>query len=232
MRVVPVSEAADLPTGIDRVGLVWDETIGSGGYATHVLARGSRLRMIDLTGDTCAALLLYSSDQPAERYNAADTVKVQWNAYLGGGSVLLSDMGRTLASVLADEGARHDLLCGVGPAVRGRLLLGLAKHGLGRVDLMPSVNLFAGVRVDPRGGLTMDAPSSRAGAYVELRADMDLLVVVAVGPHVLDDRSDDHAGLVRLLAVRGEPATEDDAVRIGSPEKLRAFQNVDDHLLR
>jgi uncharacterized protein YcgI (DUF1989 family) len=177
-------------------------------------------------------VLLYAAAQPVERYNAADTVKVQWNAYLGAGRLLLSDMGRTLASVVVDDGARHDLLCGAAPAVRARLLLGLAKHGLGRSDLMPSLNLFTAVKVDDDGTLEAVVPSSRPGAFVELRADMEVLVVVAVGRHVLDDRPDEPAGPVRLLATRGTPATDDDPIRNGSPENLRAFQNVDDHLLR
>jgi uncharacterized protein YcgI (DUF1989 family) len=232
MRVVPVSEAVDLPQGVVSDDLFWDERLGPGGYATHVIARGSRLRLVDLAGDTCASVLLYAAAQPVERYNAADTVKVQWNAYLGAGRLLLSDMGRTLASVVVDEGGHHDLLCGASPAARARLVLGLAKHGLGRGDLMPSLNLFTAVRVDVEGALEAIVPSSRPGAVVELRADMDVLVVVAVGRHVLDDRPEAPAGHVRLLATRGAPATDDDPIRNGSPENLRAFQNVDDHLLR
>ena len=147
MRTIPASAATDLPDGIEADQLLWEETLGSAGYASKVLPRGARLRIEDVDGDTCLSLLLYNADQQAERYNAADTVKVQWNAYLGEGRLLLSDMGRTLASVMADRDGRHDLLCGASPALRPRLALALAKHGLGRADYVACVNLFKEVRV-------------------------------------------------------------------------------------
>jgi uncharacterized protein YcgI (DUF1989 family) len=221
----------DLPDGIAAEQVVWDETLGSAGYASKVLPRGARLRLEDVDGDTCMSVLLYNADEPVERYNAADTVKVQWNAYLGAGRLLLSDMGRTLASVMADQGARHDLLCGASPALRPRLALALAKHGLRRADYMAGLNLFKEVHVEPDGALAFDAESSVAGAFVELRIDMDVLVVVGVGAHVLDPRPGD-PGLVRVLASRGDVAKADDPIRTSSPEATRAFENVEDYFLR
>ena len=61
-----------------------------------MLPRGAVVRLTDLEGDACANLLVYNAAQPFERLNVADTVKVQWQAYLGAGSLLLSDMGRVL----------------------------------------------------------------------------------------------------------------------------------------
>ncbi len=82
MPVLP-PVADDLPEGVSADDLVWEETIAAGGYATRRLSRGSRLRLIDLEGDACASLLIYNAEMPTERLNVADTVKVQWNAYLG-----------------------------------------------------------------------------------------------------------------------------------------------------
>jgi uncharacterized protein YcgI (DUF1989 family) len=93
MPVLP-PVADDLPTGVPADDLLWEETIAAGGYASRRLQRGARLRLIDLKGDACASLLLFNADMPTERLNVADTVKVQWNAYLGQGKLLLSDMGR------------------------------------------------------------------------------------------------------------------------------------------
>jgi uncharacterized protein len=231
-RTIPASSATDLPEGVAAGDVLWDETLASGGYASRSLPRGARLRMTDLEGDTCVALLLYNAENPVERFNAADTVKVQWNAYLADGRLLLSDMGRTLASVVADEGAEHDLLCGASSTARARLALALAKHGLGRADLMTNLNLFKAVRVAPDGALSFDPESSTAGAFVELRMDMDVLAGVGVGPHVLDERATAYAGRIRVLAVRGEAAGDDDPIRNSCPEATRAFENVDDYYLR
>ena len=73
--------------------MLWDETIGAGNYASHELPRGAVLRIADLDGDACVHLVVHNAARPAERLNVADTVKVQWQAYLGPGRVLLSDMG-------------------------------------------------------------------------------------------------------------------------------------------
>ncbi|MGW7047599.1 DUF1989 domain-containing protein, partial [Streptomyces avermitilis] len=97
MPVVPASAWPAPPCAAGH--LVWAETVAGGNYTHRVLARGTELRLTDLRGDACAHLLLYVADRPWERLNVADTVKVQWNAYLGEDQLLLSDQGRVLASV-------------------------------------------------------------------------------------------------------------------------------------
>src|SRR3954470_10057433 len=111
MPVLP-PVADDLPAGVPVDDLLWEETIAAGGYATRRLSRGARLRLIDLKGDACASLLLFNAEMPSERLNIADTVKVQWNAYLGQGKLLLSGMGRVLMSIWSDDAGSHDGFCG------------------------------------------------------------------------------------------------------------------------
>ena len=249
MPTIPATAAADLPEGVTATSVVWDETIGAGGYASRVLTRGTRLRVVDVEGDACVQLVLYNAAYPLERLNVADTVKVQWNAYLGEGKLLLSDMGRVLMSIVRDTSRHHDTFGGCGnarlnerrygmganhsafPSGRDRLLLGLAKHGLGRKDLMPNVTLFKGARIAPDGSMHFE-PKGTAGSYVELRAEMDVLVVVANTPHPLDERPTYNATPARLLAYRGEPAGASDSIRNASPEALRAFLNTEDYLWR
>jgi uncharacterized protein len=118
-EAMPVVPAADWPAPPCAAGhLVWAETVAGGNYTHRVLARGTELRLTDLRGDACAHLLLFVADRPWERLNVADTVKVQWNAYLGEGQLLLSDQGRVLASLVADTSGRHDALCGTSTLVR------------------------------------------------------------------------------------------------------------------
>lgn len=126
MPVLP-PVATDLPEGVAPEDLVWEETIAAGGYATRVLARGTRLRLIDVKGDACAGLQVFNAAMPTERLNVADTVKVQWNAYLGAGKLLLSDMGRVLMSLVEDGAATHDCFAGTSNAATN-----LAKYGEGR----------------------------------------------------------------------------------------------------
>ena len=132
------------------------------------LPRGARLRLTDLARGRLRGLLLHRRDAPAERLNVADTVKVQWQAYLGAGQLLLSDMGRVLATHRrghlrrattrsaarrpapptrrATATARRTVRS---PNGRDHFAVALAKHGLGRRDIAPNINLFKGVRVEP-----------------------------------------------------------------------------------
>lgn len=237
---VPSVAAIDLPDGVDAASVIWDELVPGGNYSARRLPRGTRLRLTDLEGDAAVALVLHRADHPAERLNVADTVKVQWQAYLGSGSVLLSDMGRVLATVLEDTSGHHDALCGCTtpaaaagawadrPNGRDLLCLGLAKHGLARRDLPPNVNLFSGVRVAEDGGLGYD-PAIVAGAHVTLRAELDLLVTVANTPHPLDERGSIPT-LLRLTAWLDAPTGIDDPHRASTPERHRAFLNNDELL--
>lgn len=246
MPTLPISAARDVPTDIPRDGLVWDETLGPGEYATRVLRRHTRLRIVNLDGDASVQLLVLNADNPIERLNVADIVKVQWNAYFGEGKLILSDMGRAMMSVVRDTCGNHDTFCGCSsersnarrygrgenhsayPNARDRFLLGLMKHGLGKKDIAANLNLFKTVRIDPDGATRFVEQSSAPGQFVELRAEMNVLVALANTPHVLDDRMTYNATPARVLAWRGEPTPADDPIRIGTPEAQRAFENTDD----
>lgn len=249
MPTVPVSAARDLPPGADAERLLWDETLGQGAYAARRLPRGARLRLTNLDGDACAGLIAFNARETAERLSVADTVKVQWNAYLGAKSLLLSDMGRSLLAILEDGCGHHDAFCGTsrtaagaigraasadpGPLASGRdgFLVALAKLGLGRRDLGPNVSFFQGVTVDDQGGLRLPAREPAPGEHVLLRADMPVIVAIVNVPHVLDEAPATRAGRLRLTAWRGAPAAADDPIRRSTPERMRAYQNVDDWLL-
>src|SRR5258705_502137 len=82
-RALPASDAVDLRPGLDPDALIWDETLVAGGYAGHLLPRDAVLRVTDLHGDGSLHLIVHDAHRPSERLNVADTVKVQWQAYLG-----------------------------------------------------------------------------------------------------------------------------------------------------
>lgn len=247
MPTIPASAARNLPPNVTPADVVWDETIAGGEYCARVLERGTRLRLTNLDGDGCISLLVFNADHPIERLNVADTVKVQWNAYLGKGRLLLSDMGRVLLSIVDDTSGVHDTFCGASteksnarkygqganhtpcPAARDRFLLALAKYGLGRKDIPANINFFKGVKIDLDGGINFIERKAAPGEFIEFRAEMKALVALANTPHVLDPRPAYTCTAVRVTAWRGPIAGPDDAVRNSSPEALRAFQNVEDY---
>lgn len=248
MPTLPASSATDIPAGVAAADMLWAETIAAGGYAAKELPCGARLRLTDLEGDACLSMLVFNARRPVERLNVADTVKVQWNAYLGAGKLLLSDMGNVLAAILEDTAGTHDAFCGTSNAAtnaekygvgdnwgphpngRDRFMLGVAKFGLGRKDVHPCINFFKGVRIETDGSTRLNAGPFAPGRQVTLRAEMDVIVVLANCPHVLDGRAAYAVTPARALAWRGEATPTDDPIRNATPEGLRAYLNTEGQL--
>jgi urea carboxylase-associated protein 2 len=225
---------------------VWAETVAPGGYSHRVLARGTRFRFDDPTGDACAHLLVFNALEPHERLNVADTQKIPWQAYLGAGHPLLSGDGRVLATIASDTSGRHDAFCGTstelyneakyggaaphGPSPSGRGLFTLAgsKHGLTPRDLPPSVSFFQGVRVGADGSLHFTG-SAGAATAVELIAELPIIVLVANVAHPLDPRAEYLVGPLRVHAWRSSPTGPGDELFAATPERRRAYLNTIDY---
>ena len=247
MPTVPASRWPDPPDGVAAADLTWATVVAGGGYAHRSLARGTHVRLRDLTGDACAHVLLLRADEPWERLNPADTTKVAWQVYTAPGQLLLSDAGRVLATVVEDTSGHHDALFGTttrarnearygdgsaqGPSPAGRELLALAaaKHGLGRRDVGPTVSFFSGVTVGPDGAPRWTG-SAGPGAHVTLRAEAPLLLLVANTAHPLDPREAFTCSPLEVLAWRGEPTGPGDPLWTAAPEGRRAFENTAEHL--
>jgi urea carboxylase-associated protein 2 len=246
MPTLPASSYRRAPADVDVSALSWAETVAGGSYTAKVLARGTVLRLADLDGDACAHVLLYNADQPWERLNVADTVKVPWQAYMSAGHPLLSDQGRVLATILTDSGRRHDALCGCSsksrneerygdgaafgptPAARELFKLAAAKHDLAPRDIPPSVSFFKGIGVGPDGRLNWQGAAG-AGAHVELRAELPVIVLIANVPHPLDPRHGYECTTLEVLAWGGAPTGRDEPLWSSSPELERAFLNTADY---
>jgi urea carboxylase-associated protein 2 len=226
-----------------------DEEVTGGGSWSHVLRRHQVLRIVDLHGGANVSALFVHWEVPTERYNMPDTLKGQYTAFLTQGRVLLSDMGRALCSIVEDTCGWHDTLCGHSNAAlveakygrktyqqvrnefhrnaHDNLLVELSKWGLGRQDLVPNVNFFSKVVADDDGKLSFVAGHSKPGAYVELRAEMNVLVMLTAIAHPLDPSSVYAPRPVRLLLWQGSAPGPDDACRNSRPEMQRAFENTE-----
>ena len=229
--------------------LLWEEHLPGGNHWSGRLRRGTALRLTDLQGGANVSTLFYNAEQPLERYSMPDTLKSQHTAFLTDGHVCQSDMGRVLCSLTADSLGWHDTWCGVSDAAmvlekygekryqqhrnamhrngRDNLLIELAKWGLGARDLVPGVNFFSKVVPDADGALSHVSDHSAAGSFVDLRFEMDTLVVLSSAPHPLDKRADYAPADVQLSAWRADPVAADDACRLQCPQNGRAFINTE-----
>ena len=185
------------------------------------------------------ALAVWSAADTTERMNLPDTVKVQWTTALGRGRVIFSDMGRVLLSIVEDSSGAHDALAGGSDAqtnarygdprlrnTRENMVLAAAKLGLDRRDLPALLSLFAPVRVDETGRLGWRPELLSGQDWVELRAEMDLLVALSTCPHPLDPGPDYAPATMIATRLSAVPVADDDICRTATAEAVRGFQNT------
>lgn len=230
---------------MSEIPILWEETIQPGATWSHVLKRGTVLRVVDVEGGTNVGAIFYNFECPVERYNMPDTLKAQHIARLTTGFVLYSDMGRVLCSVIADTVGWHDPIGGTSNRRlveekygassyqenrndyhkngRDSFLIELGKWGLGPRDLVANVNLFSRVDVAEDGGMRFVPGNSKAGDYVELRAEMNVLAILNTCQHPLDPNPKYQPKPVHLSLRRVAPPKADDPCRISRPENGRGF---------
>jgi urea carboxylase-associated protein 1 len=169
-----------------------------------VVKAGQIMRIIDLESQQAVDALFYNAHDIAERYSAQDTLAAQAAAgkpfYLETGSVLLSNEGHAMMTVIADTCGYHDTCAGACScesntvrfghetrfmhSCRENFLAEAQKYGMGKRDLVSNVNFFMNVPIRPDGEMTVDDGVSEPGGYVDLRAEMDVLVLISNCPQV------------------------------------------------
>ena len=194
-----------------------DVTLPAGQGWTHALAPGEIFRIVDLEGNQAVDTLFFNGRDIDERYSATETMRSQGNIYLTTGTILRSGEGHPLLTIVADTCGRHDTLGGACSAesnqvryaldkkymhnCRDSFLLALARHGhgMGKRDLPSNINFFMNVPVTPKGALTFEDGVSAPGRYVEMKAEMDVLVLISNCPQLNNPCNAYNPTPVRLL---------------------------------
>lgn len=232
--------------------ILFDEVLPGGGRWSKIIRKGQVLRIVNTESTSGLSALFYNVHERTERYNAADTVKIQYNAYLKAGKALYSDMGRILMSIITDSCETHDTvcgytmasdiekLCGIGNYQTKRncyykndfdnFLVELGKYGMGRRDIMPCLNLFADAKIGGSGELVFNEGSIPAGSFIELRAEMDVLAILSNTVHVLSSSEVYDVKPVSLTIYQGDPVASDDKCIIDSERSERAFVNTRNYM--
>lgn len=229
--------------------VLYEALIEGGKHWSLVVRRGVAMRLTDIEGGANVGMLLYNPHDKLERYNAPDTLKCQHTFKLTKGCCLYSDMGRILCSVVEDSLGWHDTVGGASgkAAVEARwgaksyqahrngwtqngrdaFLVEAVKHGLNRRDLHANVNWFSKVAVADDGALTFAPGWSPPGSFVDLRFEMDVLVLLHTCPHPMDRSADYPRRPVRVELRRAPPATAPDACFDWRPENRRGLANTE-----
>ena len=188
--------SADATAGLEAI--TYDFVVPARQPWSRVIKRGEVLRLIDLEGQQAVDFLCYNAEDPGDRYNSMNTVKVQGNSYVGKGTVLYSDAGMPLFTVIEDTLGWHDTVYGccsnpnnylryrvrTTESCYSNFLTELAKHGLDRSAIVSNVNFFMQVPINADGAAGVAADVSPPGSYVDLRAEMDVLAVLSNCPQM------------------------------------------------
>ena len=176
--------------------------IPSGEPWFHEVRKGQHFRIVDLEGNQAVDTLFYNAHDYSDRYSAQDTIREQRNIYLTTGTKLISTGGNVLLTIVADTCGRHDTLGGACSnesnmvryaiekrfmhACRASFLKGVIEWGNGMTkrDITCNINFFMNVPVTPEGRLTFEDGISHPGKYVEMRAEMDVLVAISNCPQL------------------------------------------------
>jgi uncharacterized protein len=203
---------------LDPAAAVLDEIVAAGEPWMGTVRHGQLFRIVDLEGNQAVDTLFYNATRPAERYSAVDTIQAQQGLYLTTGTRLLSSEGNVMLEIVADTCGRHDTLGGACSAesntvryalekrhmhsCRDNFLMALARSGSGldKRDLPSNINFFMNVPVTPAGALTFADGISAAGRYVEMRAAMDVLVLISNCPQLNNPCNAYNPTPIRLLA--------------------------------
>jgi urea carboxylase-associated protein 2 len=224
---------------------LFEEGVQPGATWSHVLKRGTALRITDVEGGANVGAMFHNFENPTERYNMPDTLKAQHIAHLTKGYVLYSDMGRVLCSITDDSVGWHDPLSGCSNATMVEAKYGvaryqehrndchknaldafvieLAKYGLSARDMTAPVNFFSKVIVDNDGKMRFVPGHSPPGSYMELRAEMNVLVILNTCQHPLDPNPKYQPRHVHLSVRKVAAPAADDPCRKSRPENERGF---------
>jgi uncharacterized protein len=180
---------------------VYRATIAAGDPFLCEVKAGQTLRLLDLEGNQAVDTLFYSARNPRERYDVQRTLRKQNRVYLTTGSVLYSNLGQPMLTISADTCGRHDTLGGACAQESNTVRYALDKRymhscrdnflraslhdgRLSKADISANINFFMNVPVTPEGSLTFEDGISAAGKYVELKAHMDVIVLISNCPQL------------------------------------------------
>jgi urea carboxylase-associated protein 1 len=193
---------ANLQTsGLDPARAILDVIVPAGEPWLRRLAAGEVLRIVDLEGNQAVDTVFFNADDHDEHYSLTRTIQAQGALYLGVGTRLMSSEGRPMLTIVADTCGRHDTLGGacscesntVRYALEKRTMHScrdsymaaiLGEHRLVKRHVASNINFFMNVPVTAEGGLTFADGVSGPGKYVEMRADMDVLVLISNCPQL------------------------------------------------
>jgi uncharacterized protein len=161
------------------------------------VAAGAAFRVIDPQGAQAGDLWAYVADDPREYHNAPHTRVETGRLFPRAGEQFWSNRRRPILTLLEDRSPGvHDMLMAAcdperfvrlgaeGPhaSCEENLRTALAAEGIADPVVPQPINLFMNIPVSADGTLEQGAARTAPGDFVELRAELDCLLVLSACP--------------------------------------------------
>jgi uncharacterized protein YcgI (DUF1989 family) len=188
-----------------------------------VVRRGQLLKIIDPQGEQVSDLTSFAHDDPTEWLSSGRTIDYANTIYVTTGHTLYSNRSRPMWTIVEDTVGRHDFLltpCSPEtftiiykttthhPSCFQNLVEGLAPYGIAPDAIPTTLNVFMNVEILPTGELRILPPRSRAGDFLSLRAEMDLIVGVTACSAELSNNGRFKPIDVEVYAAPASPGSE------------------------
>jgi uncharacterized protein len=212
---------------LDAADAILDTEHPPGTPWMHEIKAGQIFRIVDLEGNQAVDTIFYNARDTQERYSLIDTILAQGNLYLGVGTRIMSSEGRPMLTIVADTCGRHDTVGGGAcssesntvryalekrfmHSCRDNYMLAIATHPaeLHKRDVVSNINFFMNVPMTPAGSMTFEDGISGPGKYIEMRAEMDILILISNCPQLNNPANGYNPTPVRYLVWDSAGATK------------------------
>lgn len=195
--------------------IVSDDIVAARTPWSGTVRAGQVLTIVDVGANESGDCLIYSADDTDERYSVPDTIAMNGNVYVRTGTVLRSNLGHPLMTVIGNEVDRQDTIGGACSkesntlryghhtyaehGCRENFLYEASKYGMGVRDLVSNLNWFMNVPIEDDGTLGIVDGISAPGRRVALRAEMDVIVFVSACPQMNNPCNDFNPTPLRMI---------------------------------
>jgi urea carboxylase-associated protein 1 len=193
-----------------------DLVVARGAYYSGLVGTHEHLRIIDLQGQQAVDFLCYDRNETQNRYNAANTIKLNRSIYVGKGFRLYSDRADVLMTIVDDTVGFHDTIGGCcsaeanylrygikdTPNCRSNFIAALKPFGMVERDIVANVNFFMFVPVQENGSTEIAEGLSSPGDYVDLVAERDVIVAISNCPQLFNPCNGWNPTPIRLIKWR------------------------------
>jgi uncharacterized protein len=193
--------------------VIADLVVPAGGSWSGVVRGGEIFRIVDAEGQQAVDFICFNAADSSESYDSTVTIRICSRPFLNKGDVLYSNRARPMFTIVDDKIGQHDTVCGCcsaeinflrygakdTPSCRANFVRELSRNGLDSTHLVPNINFFMNIVFDAQGAISFKPPRSEPGDYVDLKAQMDALVVISNCPQILNPANNFNPTPVRLI---------------------------------